>query len=63
VIPLVKSLRGEKHDLDFSQSLATGFRYIFSVRPIHSSGAQGPDSNFAVVEVPASVGGAKDVHQ
>ncbi len=49
-IKLSKSLRKEKHGLDFSQDLAVGFRYTFSVRPIHSSGAQGPDSNRVVIE-------------
>jgi hypothetical protein len=52
-IPLSGSRRSEKHSLDFSQRLAAGFRYTFSVRPIHSSGAQGPDSNPVVMELPA----------
>jgi hypothetical protein len=63
MLQLGGSERDTKHGLEFSQSLAAGFRYIFSVRPIHSSGAQGPDSNLVVVEVPAAGGEAKDVHE
>jgi hypothetical protein len=63
MLPLAGALRDEKHALDFSQNLAAGFRYIFSVRPIHSSGAQGPDSNLVVVEVPAAGEGPKDVQE
>jgi hypothetical protein len=63
MLPLAGALRDEKHALDFSQNLATGFRYIFSVRPIHSSGAQGPDSNFVVVDVPVTGEGAKDARE
>jgi hypothetical protein len=63
MVPLDGARRDEKHALDFSQNLAAGFRYIFSVRPIHSSGAQGPDSNLVVVQVPVEGGGAKNVQQ
>jgi hypothetical protein len=62
-LDLTGAIRDEKHTLDFSENLAAGFRYIFSVRPVHSSGAQGPDSNLVIVEVPAEGGGAKDVHE
>ena len=55
-LPLPSSLRKEKHRLDFSQKLAAGFRYTFSVRPIHSSGAHGPDSNLVVIDVPVPDG-------
>ena len=53
-IPLARSLRKEKHAVDFSQNLAAGFRYCFSVRPVSASGAQGPDSNMLVIDVAAS---------
>ncbi len=55
-VPLARSLRQEKHTLDFSQSLAAGFRYSFIVRPVTASGAQGPDSNILVMDVVASGG-------
>jgi hypothetical protein len=55
-ILLARSLRKEKHTLDFSQNLAAGFRYSFSVRPVSASGAQGPDSNILVIDVPALSG-------
>jgi hypothetical protein len=53
-VPVARSLRKEKHTLDFSQSLAAGFRYSFKVRPVTASGAQGPDSNMVLIDVPAS---------
>jgi len=53
-VPLARSLRQEKHTLDYSQSLAAGFRYSFSVRPVSASGALGPDSNILVMDVAAS---------
>jgi hypothetical protein len=62
-ISLAKPLRDQEQTLDFSQSLATGFSYTFSVRPIHGSGAQGPDSNLVVLVVPVSDGGAEDAHE
>ncbi len=49
-VPLPRALREEKCGLVFSQNLAPGFRYTFSVRPINASGAQGPDSNRVVIE-------------
>jgi predicted small lipoprotein YifL len=55
-VPVDRSLRKEKHILDFSQSLAGGFHYSFRVRPVTASGAQGPDSNMVVIDVPASGG-------
>jgi hypothetical protein len=55
-IPLTRSLRKEKHTMDFSQSLASGFRYFFRVRPMYASGAQGPDSNTIGFIVPAASG-------
>lgn len=62
-IPLPGPLRDKEQLLDFSQSLAAGFFYTFSVRPIHGSGAQGPDSNFVVVEAPATDSGVEDAHE
>jgi len=49
-VPLPRAIRKEKYGLDFSQNLTVGFRYTFTVRPINSSGAQGPDSNRVVIE-------------
>ena len=45
-------MRDKKQKLDFSQNLETGFLYTFSVRPVHGSGAQGPDSNLVTIEAP-----------
>jgi hypothetical protein len=33
-------------------TLPKGFRYTFSVRPVQSSGAQGPDSNLVEIMLP-----------
>lgn len=56
--------RDQQQTLDYSQSLASGFTYTFSVRPIHGTGAQGPDSNLVMLEVPdAAGGGAGDGHE
>jgi hypothetical protein len=62
-IPLPKPLRDQEQSLDFSQNLAAGFSYTFSVRPVHGSGAQGPDSNFVMVEVPAADEEAGNAHE
>ncbi len=51
-VQVVGSLRKQKHHLDFSETPAAGFRYSYSVRPVTASGAQGPDSNFVVIDVP-----------
>jgi hypothetical protein len=61
-IPLSGAARDKQQTLDFSQSLAPGFAYTFSVRPIHGSGDQGPDSNLVVVQVPDTGGKAEDGH-
>jgi hypothetical protein len=62
-VPIPKAVRDKELSLDFSQELAEGFSYTFGVRPVHDSGAQGPDSNLVVVEVPAAAGKAEDVHE
>jgi hypothetical protein len=41
-----------RHQLTYSQDVPGGFRYTYKVVPVQSSGAQGPDSNRVVVEVP-----------
>jgi hypothetical protein len=48
--------RNTKHTLAFSEALAAGFRYTFTVRPISASGAQGPDSNSVVTAWPEQGG-------
>lgn len=48
-ISMPRSQRRKKHALEFYQDVAEGFRYTYSVRPYHSSGAQGPDSNLVVI--------------
>jgi hypothetical protein len=62
-VPIPKAVRDKEQSLAFSQELAEGFSYTFSVRPVHDSGAQGPDSNLVVVDVPAAAGEAEDVHE
>jgi hypothetical protein len=62
-VPIPRAARDKEQLLDFSQDLAEGFSYTFSVRPVHDSGAQGPDSNLVVVEVPAAAGKTEDVHE
>jgi hypothetical protein len=62
-IPLAGPVRDMQQTLVFSQSLAPGFLYIFSVRPIHGSGAQGPDSNLVTVVVPDTGGMVEDGHE
>ena len=42
-------LRGQQHTLSYSVKVMAGFRYTFDVRPVQSSGAQGPDSNLVVI--------------
>jgi predicted small lipoprotein YifL len=42
----------EPHRETFSMTLPKGFRYTFSVRPVQSSGAQGPDSNLVEIMLP-----------
>ena len=51
-VRMSRALRHERHVLDFSQKLMTGFRYTFYVRAVNSSGVQGPDSNPVVVQIP-----------
>jgi hypothetical protein len=43
-------LREQQHTLTYSVKVMDGFRYTFDVRPVQSSGAQGPDSNPVVIE-------------
>jgi hypothetical protein len=62
-VPLAGALSDQKQSLNFSQDLAAGFAFTFSVRPIHGSGAQGPDSNFVIVEVPAASEEAGDARE
>lgn len=62
-VHIPRAVRDIEQTLDFSQELAEGFSYTFSVRPVHDSGAQGPDSNLVVVEVPTAAGEAEDVHE
>ncbi|MEJ2660046.1 MAG: hypothetical protein P8Z73_04920 [Desulfobacteraceae bacterium] len=62
-IPIPGSVRQKLQVLEFTQSLAAGFSYTFSVRPIHGSGAQGPDSNFVTFEVPDAGDGTEDGHE
>lgn len=47
--PLDPEKRSTRHMLSWSQSVDSGFQYTFKVVPVQSSGARGPDSNFAVV--------------
>ena len=42
-------LREQQHTMTYSAKVVTGFRYTFDVRPVQSSGAQGPDSNLVVI--------------
>jgi hypothetical protein len=42
-------LREQQHTLAYSVKVMAGFRYTFDVRPVQSSGAQGPDSNLVVI--------------
>jgi hypothetical protein len=62
-IAIPGSLRDREQDLNFSQSLAPGFSYTYSVRPVHGSGAQGPDSNLVTVEVPGTGGEVEGGHE
>ena len=62
-IAIPGSLRDKKQELNFSQSLAPGFSYTYSVRPVHGSGAQGPDSNLVTVEVPDAGREAESGHE
>ena len=62
-ISIPESLRDTEQALNFSQSLAPGFSYTYSVRPVHGSGAQGPDSNLVTVEVPDAGGEAQNRHE
>ena len=50
-VQVAGSLRKEKHNLEFSETVTAGFRYSYSVRPVTASGHQGPDSNIVVIEV------------
>lgn len=47
--PLDPKMRNTRHKLTWSQTVDSGFQYTFKVAPTQSSGARGPDSNFAVV--------------
>ena len=51
-VPIGRSLRKQRHPLEFYQDLATGFKYTFKVRPYESSGGQGPDSNRVIITHP-----------
>lgn len=51
-VPVARSLRSQRHPLEFYHDLATGFKYTLKVRPYASSGAQGPDSNRVVITHP-----------
>jgi hypothetical protein len=51
-VPIGRSLRKQRHPLEFYQDLATGFKYTYKVRPYESSGGQGPDSNMVVIAHP-----------
>jgi hypothetical protein len=62
-IPPAGAMRDTEQSLTFSQNLAEGFFYTFSVRPIHHSGVQGPDSNFVIVEMPTAAEEAEDVRE
>ena len=62
-ISIPGSLRDKEQALNFSQSLAPGFSYTYSVRPVHGSGAQGPDSNLVTVEVPDGDGETESGHE
>ena len=42
-------LRDQQHAMTYAVKVVTGFRYTFDVRPVQSSGAQGPDSNLVVI--------------
>lgn len=51
-VPIGRSLRKQRHPLEFYHDLAEGFEYTFKVRPYESSGGQGPDSNLVVIAYP-----------
>lgn len=51
-VPVSRSMRKQRHPLEYYQNLAQGFRYTFKVRPYESSGGQGPDSNLVMISHP-----------
>lgn len=44
------SVSEASEQIEFTQPVASGFRYTFKVRPSGPSGGQGPDSNLVVIE-------------
>ncbi len=50
-LSLDKTARKQRRLLEFRQTIPAG-RYTYKLRPMQTSGAQGPDSNFAVIAVP-----------
>jgi hypothetical protein len=54
-IPMSRSLRKQRHVMNFKQDVAVGFRYTYNVRPYQSSGSQGPDSNFVIITYPKGI--------
>lgn len=48
-VTISRSLRKQRHPLEFYHDLIEGFRYTFKVRAQTSSGGQGPDSNTVVI--------------
>ncbi len=51
-VPMDRSQRKQRQRREFTDALAPGFRYTYSVRPVGSSGAQGPDSNRVDIDLP-----------
>jgi hypothetical protein len=47
---LQRTLRSQRHALEFEAAVQAGYLYHFKVVPIESSGAQGPDSNVVKIE-------------
>ena len=47
---LQRTLRTQRHALEFEAAAQAGYLYHFKVVPIESSGAQGPDSNVVEIE-------------
>jgi hypothetical protein len=47
---LQRTLRTQRHALEFEAAAQAGYIYHFKVVPIESSGAQGPDSNVVKIE-------------
>lgn len=47
---LQRTLRKQRHALEFEAAAPPGYLYHFKVIPVQSSGAQGPDSNLVKIE-------------